>query len=196
MKTSFCNNTFSFNFTGYHYLFNNLVVSVISPGGEPALTNAGEEKFQGVEFEGGWVLPFLENLSIYGGYAHHDSRFVHFSFLTPDGELRVVDGKRLELVPRDFWSFKFVLAPPEGIGGFAALRHENHRPLNRRNTFYTPSFYSFDAGLSYSYRNFMVSVTGRNLTDSRPYTTESEIGDSQFYVAPPRGVSAELTFRF
>ena len=42
----------------------------------------------------------------------------------------------------------------------------------------------------------MISVTGRNLTDSRPYATESEIGDSQFYVAPPRGVSAELTFRF
>ena len=30
-------------------------------------------------------------------------------------------------------------------------------------------------------------MIGRNLTDSRPYATESEIGDSQFDVAPSRG---------
>jgi outer membrane receptor protein involved in Fe transport len=108
----------------------------------------------------------------------------------------VVDGNRLELVPRDLWNIKLVLAPPEGLGGFAALRHQNQRPLNRRNTFYTPSFYAFDAGLSFSYQSLRVSVTGRNLTDARPYTTESEIGDSQFYVAPPRGVSAEIAYRF
>jgi outer membrane receptor protein involved in Fe transport len=196
IKSSWFDNTLSFNVTAFHYLFDNLVVSVLGPSGTPILTNAGEERFQGVEFEIGYVMPFLKDLQLYGGYAHHDSRFVHFSFFTPDGQYRVVDGKRLELVPRDLWNFKFVLAPAEGLGGFAALRHQNQRPLNRRNGFYTPSFYSFDAGLSFGYRNFLLSVTGRNLTDSRPYATESEIGDSQFYVAPPRGVSAELTFRF
>jgi outer membrane receptor protein involved in Fe transport len=196
LKTSWCDNTFSFNVTAFHYLFNNLVVSILDPNGQPALTNAGKERFQGVEFEAGWAMPFLEGLSFYGGYAHHDARFVQFTFFTPDGQYVDVGGNRLELVPRDFWNFKFVLAPPEGVGGFVALRHQNHRPLNRRNTFYTPSFYSLDAGVSFGYRNFLLSVTGRNLTDSRPYTTESEIGDSQFYVAPPRGVSAELTFRF
>ncbi len=196
IKTSWFGNALSFNVTGFHYLFNNLVVSILGPHNEPILTNAGEERFQGVEFELGYALPFLKALQLYGGYAHHDARFVHFRFLTPDGEQRIVDGKRLELVPRDFWNFKFALAPAEGLGGFVALRHENERPLNRRNTFYTPSFYSFDAGLSFGYGNFLLSVTGRNLTDARPYTTESEIGDSQFYVAPPRGVSADLTFRF
>lgn len=196
IKSSWFDNKLSLNITAFHYLFNNVVVSVLSPGGAPILTNAGKERFQGAEVEIGYVLPFLENLQLYGGYAHHDSRFVEFTFVTPDGELRDVGGKRLELDPRDLWNFKLVLAPPEGVGGFVALRHQNHRPLNRRNTFYTPSFYSLDAGLSFGYGNLLVSVTGRNLTDSRPYTTESEIGDSQFYVAPPRGVSAELTFRF
>ena len=170
-------------------------MSVSAPDGTPALTNAGEERFQGVEFEAGYKVPCLPNVQLYGGYAHHDARFVHFSFFTPDGSYRVVDGKRLELVPRDFWNVKLVMAPPEGIGGFVALRHENHRPLNRRNTFYTPSFYALDAGISFGFHNFLLSVTGRNLTDARPYTTESEIGDSQFYVAPPRSVSANLTFR-
>ena len=94
------------------------------------------------------------------------------------------------------WNFKFVLAPPKGIGGFVAVRHQNHRPLNRRNTFYTPSFYETDAGLSYGFEHFQLAVIGRNLGDSRHYTTESEIGDSQFYVAAPRGVTAQLTVRF
>ena len=42
----------------------------------------------------------------------------------------------------------------------------------------------------------MVSLIGRNLGDSRHDIAGSEIGDSQFYVAPPRRLTAELTFRF
>ena len=196
IKTTFFDNALSFNVTGFHYIFNNLVVSILSPNGEPILTNAGKERFQGVEFELGYALPFLAGLQLYGGYAHHAANFVQFTFVTPDGEFRDVGGKRLELVPRDMWNVKAVWAPTEGPGTFVALRHQNHRPLNRRNTFYTPSFYSLDAGVSFGYQGFLLSVTGRNLTNSRPYTTESEIGDSQFYVAPPRGFSADLTFRF
>jgi hypothetical protein len=91
---------------------------------------------------------------------------------------------------------KLVMAPRTGLGGFVAVRHQNRRPLTRRNTFWTPSFFEADAGVSYDFDRFRIAVIGRNLGDSRHYTTESEIGDSQFYVAPPRGVSAELTVRF
>jgi outer membrane receptor protein involved in Fe transport len=195
LKTLWLCGTLSFNVTYFHMIFDNLVVSILTPNG-PALTNAGKERFQGWEFELGYALPMLSGLSVYGGYAHHDARFITFSFLTPDGTLRVVDGKRLELVPRDLWNVKLVLAPPRGFGGFTAVRHQNQRPLNRRNTFYTPSFFAVDAGISYGFEHFRLAVIGRNLTDSRHYTTESEIGDSQFFVAPPRGVGAELTVRF
>jgi len=41
-----------------------------------------------------------------------------------------------------------------------------------------------------------VAVIGRNLGDSRHYVTESEIGDSQFYLAPSRRYTAEVTVRF
>ena len=195
LKTLWLDGSLSVNVTWYHMIFSNLVVGVLTPDG-PALTNAGKVRFQGTEVEIGYAFPFLEGFSLYGGYAHHDSRFKQFTFFTPDGQFRNVAGKQLELDPRDMWNFKFVLAPPQGLGGFAALRHQNHRPLNRRNTFYTPAFYQFEAGLSYVWNCFQLSVIGRNLTDSRPYTTESEIGDSQFYVAPPRGVSAQLTVNF
>jgi outer membrane receptor protein involved in Fe transport len=195
LKTLWMDGALSFNVTWFHMIFNNLVVSELTPDG-PALTNAGKERFQGWEFETGYALPMLAGLSVYGGYAHHDARFIRFSFLTPDGTLRVVDGKRLELAPRDLWNVKLVMAPRTGFGGFVAVRHQNQRPLNRRNTFWTPSFVETDAGLSYDFERFRIAVIGRNLGDSRHYTTESEIGDSQFYVAAPRGVTAELTVRF
>ncbi len=195
LKTLWLGGKLSFNVTWFHMIFSNLVVGTLTPDG-PALTNAGKVRYQGTEVEIGYALPFVEYLSLYGGYAHHDSRFKQFSFITPDGEFASVDGNELELDPRDMWNFKFVLAPPKGIGGFVAVRHQNHRPLNRRNTFYTPSFYETDAGLSYGLEHFQVAVIGRNLGDSRHYTTESEIGDSQFYVAAPRGVTAQLTVRF
>jgi outer membrane receptor protein involved in Fe transport len=195
LRTLWLGGDLSVNITWFHMIFNNLVVGILTPDG-PALTNAGTERFQGTEVEIGYRLPFLADFSVYGGYAHHDSRFKQFSFFTPDGTYRVVDGKRLELDPRDLWSFKLVMAPARGPGGFVAVRHQNHRPLNRRNTFYTPSFYGVDAGISYDFDRFRLAVIGRNLTDSRHYTTESEIGDSQFFVAPPRGVSADLTVRF
>ena len=184
------------DFNVFHMIFNNLVVAIPGAGGEPDLTNAGEERFQGAEVELRWTPAALPSLSFAGGYAHHDARFIHFSFFTPDGELRVVDGKRLELAPRDLWNFQASFAASRGPGVFVAVRHQNQRPLNRRNTFYTPSFFETDAGVSWDFGWARIAAVGRNLGDSRHYVNESEIGDSQFYVAPPRRFMAELTVRF
>jgi hypothetical protein len=75
----------------------NLVVSTAGPDGRPLLTNAGEERFQGMDAELVWALPRFEGWSLAAGYGHHDATYVSFSFLTPDGTLRLVDGMRLEL---------------------------------------------------------------------------------------------------
>ena len=116
LKTLWLDGKLSVNVTWFHMIFSNLVVGVLTPDG-PALTNAGKVRFQGTEVEIGYALPFVDYLSLYGGYAYHDSRFKEFTFFTPDGEFRDVAGKQLELDPRNFWNFKFVLAPPQGFGG-------------------------------------------------------------------------------
>ena len=196
IKTRWLDGALALDVTAFHMNFKNLVVSIEGPNGEPELTNAGEERFQGAEVELRYAPPFLRGLVVQGGYAHHDARFIHFSFVTPEGELRVVDGKRLELAPRDLWNFGVAYSPSVGPGAFVAVRHQNQRPLNRRNTFYTPSFYETDAGVSWEFPWGRIAAVGRNLGDSRHYVTESEIGDSQFYVAPPRRFTGELTVRF
>jgi outer membrane receptor protein involved in Fe transport len=196
LKTLWLDGAVGFDVTLFHMMFKNVVVGIQDANGKPALTNAGEELFQGAELALRWKPRAVKGLSIAGGYAHHDARYERFSFITPDGELRVVDGKRVELTPRDLWNFGADYAPSLGPGAFVAVRHQNRRPLNRRNTFYTPSFFETDAGVSWAFPWGQIAAVGRNLGDSRHYVTESEIGDSQFYVAWPRRFTAELTFRF
>lgn len=196
VKTRWFDQTLLFDVSLFHMIFENLVVSVPDIHGEPSLTNAGSERFQGMELYATYLPPFAEGLRLAAGYVHHDARYIQFSFFTPDGELRVVDGKRLEMVPRDMWNVLLGFGRPLGPGAFVAVRHQSQRPLNRRNTFYTDPFYETDAGVSWDFSFGRIAVVGRNLGDSRHYVTDSEIGDSQFYVAPPRRYSAELTWRF
>ncbi|HEX2758283.1 MAG TPA: TonB-dependent receptor, partial [Thermoanaerobaculia bacterium] len=196
LKTRWAHGTLSFDVTFFHMNFENLVVSTAGPDGQPTLTNAGQERFQGMDAELVWALPRFEGWSLAAGYGHHDATYVSFSFLTPDGALRVVDGNRLELVPRDLWNARLAYAPKTGLGFWGAVRHQNIRPLTRRNTFYTDAFYEWDAGASWEFSWGRVSLVGRNLGDDRHYTSDSEIGDSQFYVAPPRRFLGEIAFRF
>ncbi len=196
VKTRLLDRTLSVDISFFHMIFENLVVSVPDASGEPSLTNAGSERFQGMEIEASYLPPYAEGLRLSAGYAHHDARFIRFSFFTPDGDLRVVDGKRLELVPRDLWNVGLSYSRENGPGAFVAVRHQSQRPLNRRNTFFTEPFYDTDAGVSWDFPFGRIAVVGRNLGDSRHYVADSEIGDSQFYVAPPRRFSAELTWKF
>ncbi len=196
LKTRWLGGSLRFDVSLFHMTFENVVVSVVGPDGGPALTNAGEQRFQGAELDVAYRPPALPALELAAGYAHHDATNVHFTFLTPDGELRVVDGKRLELVPRDLWNARLAWAPVSGPGAFVQVRHQNQRPLNRRNAFYTDSFFETDAGVSWDFPWARLALVGRNLGDSRHYVSDSEIGDSQFYVATPRRFLAEVTVRF
>jgi outer membrane receptor protein involved in Fe transport len=180
----------------FHLTLENIVVSTIGPDGGPALTNAGEERFQGFEGQVTWAPAAWKGLSLGAGYAHHDATYVRFSFLTPEAELRVVDGKRVELVPRDLWNARLAWAPKEGLGFWGAVRHQGIRPYTRRNTAYAPAFFEWDAGISWEIDWLRLSFSGRNLGDDRHVVTESELGDAQFYLAPPRRYVGELTLRF
>ncbi len=195
-KTRWLDRQLSFDVSWFHVIFENLVVSNVGPDGLPRLLNAGSERFQGAEFDLRWRPTSAIPLSASVGYAHHDVRFIRFSFLNAEGALRVVDGKRLELAPRDLWNANLNYSPTRGPGGFVAVRHQSQRPLNRRNVDFTGPFTETDAGLTWDFPRGRVSVVGRNLGDSRHYVAESDIGDSQFYVAPPRRLTAELAVRF
>jgi len=99
-------------------------------------------------------------------------------------------------VPRDLFNAKLQAVTRAGVGGFAAVRYQGERPFNRRNTFFADAYTEWDAGVSYELRGLRLSVTGRNLGDDRHVVTESELGDSQFYIAPPRRFVAQASYAF
>jgi len=182
--------------SGFQMDFTNMVVSILGPSGGPELVNAGRERFKGWEVQLTAAPQRVSGLSFSGGYAWHDPRFVNFTFVTPDSQFRDVSGKLIELAPRLLWNARVAFARDRGPGAWVAYRHQGERALNRRNTFFTGPFDEWDAGLTYEMPRARVAVIGRNLGDSRHYVTESEIGDSQFYLAPSRRYTAEVTVRF
>ena len=103
--------------------------------------------------------------------------------------------KRLS-VPRDLAGGRIGYVDATGLGGFFAIRYQGERPFNRRNTFFADAYTEYDAGVSYDHARWRFAVVGRNLGDDRHVVTESEIGDAQFYIAPPRRFSAEVGYRF
>ncbi|MEO7867315.1 MAG: TonB-dependent receptor, partial [Candidatus Eisenbacteria bacterium] len=111
-------NGFSLDASYFDMTFKNLVVSILGSGGLPELTNAGEERFKGFEAQLRWTPSVLRGSAFGLGYAHHDARFVDFTFVTPDGQFRDVSGKKLELVPRELLNARFDLRTPAGFGGF------------------------------------------------------------------------------
>ena len=196
LKTRALDRQLSFDASLFDMKFENMVVSVIGPDTLPELINAGKERFKGFELALGIAPSALPGTSISFGYAHHDPRFVHFTFVTPDGQFRDVSGKLLELAPREMFNTRLDVRLPMGVGVFAAARYQGKRALTRRNTFFDDPYTMWDAGASYSLKGLRLSVTGRNLSDDRHITGESDIGDSQFYISPPQSVTAEASYRF
>jgi len=197
VKTRWLDRQLSFDVSFFHMIFENLVVSTIGPDNNPLLVNAGKERFQGMEIEAGFRPSIFTDLGLTAGYAHHDAKYERFTFVDPDEGLLDASGQRLELTPRDLWNAKIAYLPARGLGAWAAVRHQNHRPFDKINEAYMPSFYEWDAGASWSFgARARLSIVGRNLGDSRHYVAESEIGDAQLYVAPPRRFMAELSFSF
>jgi outer membrane receptor protein involved in Fe transport len=186
----------AFDVSYFDMTFENMVVSILGSGGLPELTNAGEQRFRGVETDLHWTPEGLHGSSFAIGYANHSARFVDFTFVTPDGEFRDVSGNKLEMVPGDLVSGRASVQIGQGLGGFVAGRYQSERPFNRRNTFFADAYTEWDAGLSFDRGVWHASAVGRNLGDDRHVTTESEIGDAQFYVAPPRRFQLEVGYRF
>ena len=196
LKTRGLSRQASLDVSWFDLTLENMVVSILGAGGSPELTNAGKERFKGVEADLALRPDFAAGASLTLGYAHHDARFVDFTFVTPDGVLHDVGGKQLELVPRELFSARLSSGPVHGVSVFAAARYQGERPLNRRNTFFVDAFTEWDAGVSYEVKRLRFTVVGRNLGDDRHLVSESDIGDSQFYAAAPRRVSAEASVRF
>jgi hypothetical protein len=66
------------------------------------------------------------------------------------------------------------------LPAWATARGAGEGYFNRRNTFISPSWSEWDAGVTFETGPARWSLSGRNLSNKRHVTAEREVGDSQF----------------
>ncbi|HEV2719207.1 MAG TPA: TonB-dependent receptor [Thermoanaerobaculia bacterium] len=169
--------------------FSNLVLSTIVDG-LPALENGGKERFRGFEFE--TEVEAGRDAHVGLGFSHHDARFRDF-VTELDGVPTNLAGNRLEMSPHNLVNAGFVWTPPRGWTAQAMVNYVGERFLDKRNTVVAPSYTTWSAGVGYKLSAGEIRIDGKNLNNTRPPVSESELGDAQFYRLPARRV--EVTYR-
>ena len=172
--------------------FNNLVVAT-SVNGLPELANAGKERFKGFEVASDIELP--RHVLARATYSFHSARFRDFEQLF-DGVPTQLAGNRLEMSPNHLFAAGLVYAPDQGLTANAEVSYIGSRYLNRRNTALAEAYTTLSLGGGCRFGRMEARVDGRNLTDTRPPVTESELGDAQYYRLFGRHVDVTLAFRF
>jgi iron complex outermembrane receptor protein len=172
--------------------FANLVVGK-TVNGLPALTNAGTERFTGVETALAWYLPY--HLTGRATYSFHDARFRDY-VAEFDGVPTELGGNRIEMSARHLAAIGLFYAPERGATVGVEWSYVGSRYLNMRNTALADGFGTLGAAVGYRSGRWELRVDGRNLTNQRPPVSESEFGDAQYYRLPARRIDATLSMRF
>jgi iron complex outermembrane receptor protein len=179
--------------------FENLVVpqSVIDPvtgTASPTLTNAGTERFQGVEASAAWR--FTHDLTARLAYSYHDTRFRNYAKDFGDGTLTQLAGKRLEMSPYHLGGLGLAYAPDRGLTATIELNYVGAVFLNQRNTAPAGGYATWAASLGWREHAWEFRLAGQNLTDRRKPVAESELGDAQYYLLPGRQLTLSARCRF
>lgn len=178
--------------TAFRMDFDNLVVAQ-SVDGRPALVNAGEERFDGVELEGAWRP--LTGLAVQATYAWHDPRFRDYEQAF-DGVPTQLSGNQLEMSPQDLASLGVSWYPRRGFLAHGEAQYVGEHYLNKRNTAKADAYTLWSAGLGWRFDRLDLRLDGWNLGDERDAVAESELGDAQYYRMPARSWRATAVWRF
>jgi iron complex outermembrane receptor protein len=178
--------------SGFLMDFKNLLTP-ISVGGLPALTNAGTQRFKG--FESGVSLFMTKDVMANATYSYHDARFTDY-VQDFGGVPTQLAGKRLEMSAHNLAAFGIIYAPDRGFLGGVNVYYTGARFLNRRNTAPANGFATIGLSAGYRTPKWDLRVDATNLGDRRDPVAESELGDGQYYLMTSRRVVAGFTFHF
>jgi outer membrane receptor protein involved in Fe transport len=162
-------------------------------GGQPALENAGAERFQGIELEARGRLPYDIVLRAAGSL--HDARFLDY-VRDFDGVPTQLRGNRQEMTPRYLAGAGILYAPAKGFIAHADAAFTGSRYLNKRNTALAPQFTTWGMGVGWRADRWEVRLDGTNLGDRRDPVAESELADASYYRLEARRVGLTFQWRF
>lgn len=165
-------------------------------GGHPGITNGGQQRFEGVELEADWRV--AGELRWQTAYSYHRATYRNFLHDT-DGTVAGLTqdaGNRLELSPLDLFSTGLFWMPEHGFTASVLVRYVGSRYFDPENSASAPAYTTYDAGVGYRFDRWSLDLQGRNLNDTRPPVSNSELGDSQSYLLPARFFELSATVAF
>jgi iron complex outermembrane recepter protein len=172
--------------------FRNLVVSQTIDG-LPALVNAGQERFKGLEASMSVRFPHDTRLQLSGSY--HDARFRDFVSDFGDGPTQVA-GNRLPASAHWMGGAALTYAPDKGWNAHVRVQWVGDRFLDEVNQALVPGYSTVSAGLGYKVSTWEIRLDGRNLNDERAPVSLSEMGAGAFYLLPAWRADLRLSYRF
>ena len=174
---------------------NNTVVNA-DINGQPGIANGGQQRFEGIELEADWRI--TGDLRWQTAYSYHRATYRDFLHDT-DGTVAGLTqdaGNRLELSPLDLFSTGLFWMPERGFTADALLRYVGSRYFDPENSASADAYTTWDAGVGYRFDRWSLSLQGRNLNNTRPPVSNSELGDSQSYLLPARFFELSATVNF
>src|SRR5262249_14129496 len=149
--------------------FKNLVTP-ISIGGLPALTNSGTQRFKG--FESGVSLFMTKDVMAKATYSYHDARFTDYvqDFAGVPTQLA---GKRLTMYAHKLAAFAIVYAPERGFLGGVNVYYTGGRFLNKRTTAPVGGFATVNLSAGYRRGAWELRVDAANVGNRRDPVAES-----------------------
>ena len=127
----------------------------------------------------------MTDLALAANASYHDAHFTQYLFF--DGVSSVdVAGRQLPLSPHVLASAGLLYTPHEGLGGTVVAKYVGRRFLDEENIAPVEGYLALDAGVSYRYDRYRITLEGTNLTNQRPPVSASEFGSQSFYLLPAR----------
>jgi len=195
LKGNLLDGRFDWEASSFLTNMNNTVVNADIHGG-PGITNGGQQRFEGIELEADWRI--TGDLRWQTAYSYHKATYRDFLHDT-DGTVAGLTqdaGNRLELSPLDIFSTGLFWMPERGFNANALLRYVGSRFYDPENSVSTPSYTTYDAGVGYRFGTWSLNLEGRNLNNTRPPVSNSELGDSESYLLPARFFELSATIDF
>ncbi|MDE3010857.1 MAG: TonB-dependent receptor [Pseudomonadota bacterium] len=155
----------------------------------PAVVAGGQERFKGVELEGGYKLTPTLRLAL--DYSRSVASYGNFA-TTLNGLPTQLAGQRIEFVPDQLWGLGLVSSPSHGWQAALNAKHVGRRFLDPLNQYSADGFTLIDASVGYRWREWTARLSARNLGDRRDPVLASELGSGQAYRMDGRTVMASL----
>jgi iron complex outermembrane receptor protein len=216
LKSTMLDSRVRFNFTLFHMIYDDMQIEVNIPlpglgtGNQDAVLNVGKATLQGAEMELTALMGEYFSLDFNAGYL--DAEYDRFNGKLFAVEEVGADHSDLDLRRAPKWNYTAALNYQQEIGAGTLngrvsynWRDDYEGTASNFPGTRVDSFGLLDASLSYEYKEWRLSVFGRNLTDETAYqhtfvvAPVSPAGDSLFTFAnprPPRHFGVEVTYTF